>query len=85
MMMTQEEQQFYAMIGKVIREQIRQDDTQDELAELMGIGKTFLSEIERGNKKISLIQFFKLIDRCGLTMTTDGKTIQIFKKITPGA
>lgn len=84
-MMTQEEQAFYNKIGKVIREQIRQDDTQDELAELMGVGKAFLSKIERGEKKISLIQFFRLIDKCGLTMTTDGQNIQIFKKITPGA
>jgi len=84
-MMTPEEQAFYTMIGQVIREQIRQDDTQDEIAELLDVGNVFFSNVERGKKKISLIQFFKLLKKRGLIMTTDGETIQLYKKITPGA
>lgn len=59
-------------LGKTIREErIRQGLTQDELAQLSGVGINFVSQVERGKPTAETGKVFSLLRMLGITVIVE--------------
>ena len=53
---------LYRMVGKRVRQlRLRRNLTQEQLAERAGISTSFLGHIERGTRRMSLDNFYRLV------------------------
>jgi transcriptional regulator with XRE-family HTH domain len=57
-------------VGKIVRQLREENDlTQDELAEMSGVGKVVISRLENGNtRQVSIHSFVKILDTLGYQM-----------------
>lgn len=63
-----------SVLGKTIREErIRQGLTQDELAQLSGVGINFVSQVERGKPTAEVSKVFSLLRMLGLAVIVERK------------
>ncbi|MEO1942648.1 MAG: helix-turn-helix transcriptional regulator [Campylobacterales bacterium] len=57
-------------VGKIVRQLREENDlTQEELAEMSGVGKVVISRLENGNtRQVSIHSFAKILDTLGYKM-----------------
>jgi transcriptional regulator with XRE-family HTH domain len=64
-----DDERLYALIGERIR-RVRETQTprmsQEDLAEILGLKRTSITNIERGNQKVTLDSIYRLCARFGL-------------------
>lgn len=64
------------LFGKAIREyRMKKGISQEDLAELCGLHRTYISEVERGVRNVSLINIEKICEALGV------KIYSVFKKV----
>lgn len=64
------------LFGKAIREyRIKKGISQEELAELCDLHRTYISEVERGLRNVSLVNIEKICDALGVKISS------VFKKL----
>lgn len=63
------------LFGKAVREyRMEKGISQEELGELCGLHRTYISEVERGVRNVSLINIEKICDALGIKISS------VFKK-----
>lgn len=62
--------------GKTIREcRVKKGISQEELAELCGLHRTYISEVERGVRNVSLINIEKICDALEIRISSVFKNV----------
>ncbi len=60
--------------GKAIREyRTKKGISQEDLAELCGLHRTYISDVERGERNVSLVNIQKICDALGVSISSTFK------------